>query len=75
MFGVDDPERDQIVVAVVVAPTGRPLDVERLRGDIKSKVSAYKVPRTIVRLAPEDSRCCRAGSPTWRGWRRSSVAS
>ena len=63
VFGIDDPERDQVVVAVVVAPTDAPLDVERLRGDIKTKVSAYKVPRTIVRLAPDELPVLSSGKP------------
>ena len=67
VFGLDDPEREQIVVAVVVASPDVALDVERLRGDIKTKVSAYKVPRTIVRLAPEELPVLSSGKPDMAG--------
>jgi len=47
VVGVDDPERDQIVAAVVVAPEPAAVDVEELRRLLASRLSAYKVPRRI----------------------------
>jgi len=63
VFGLDDAERGQIVVAVVVAAADAPVDVEGLRVDLKAKLSAYKVPRTIVRIAPDAIPVLSSGKP------------
>ena len=64
VFGVDDPEREQIVVAVIVAAPDVVLDLDGLPAVLKSKLSAYKVPPRSCGWHPTSSRCCRAASPT-----------
>jgi acyl-CoA synthetase (AMP-forming)/AMP-acid ligase II len=54
VFGVPDEARGQIVVAVVVAPPGFALDEDETRVALRERLSAYKVPRRIVRLRRED---------------------
>ena len=63
MFGVDDPEREQIVAAVIVAAPDVVLDVDGLPAVLKTKLSAYKVPRAIVRLAPDELPVLSSGKP------------
>jgi acyl-CoA synthetase (AMP-forming)/AMP-acid ligase II len=54
VFGVPDDARGQIVVAVVVAPADVALDENATRAALRERLSAYKVPRRIVRLSRED---------------------
>jgi acyl-CoA synthetase (AMP-forming)/AMP-acid ligase II len=63
VFGLDDAERGQIVAAVLVAPESATIDVEQLRTELKTKLSSYKVPRVIVRLAPDDLPVLSSGKP------------
>jgi acyl-CoA synthetase (AMP-forming)/AMP-acid ligase II len=51
VIGLDDAERGQIVVAVVIAPEGTDLDEPALIERLRTTLSHYKVPRRIVRLA------------------------
>jgi acyl-CoA synthetase (AMP-forming)/AMP-acid ligase II len=46
VVGLDDPERGQLVAAAVRVPSGEPPpDVVALRADLRTKLSAYKVPQ------------------------------
>ena len=63
VFGVEDPEREQIVAAVIVAAPDVALDVDGLPALLKTKLSAYKVPRAIVRLAPDELPVLSSGKP------------
>ena len=49
VVGVDDEARGQVVAAMIRVPAGqdRP-DLEKLRIDLRARLSAYKVPRRIV---------------------------
>ncbi len=48
VFGVPDPDRGQVVVAVIA--TDDPVDEESLRNGLKRELSAYKVPKRIAVL-------------------------
>ncbi len=51
VVGIDDEERGQIVAALV--RSDGPVDVDDLRASLKQRLSAYKVPRTIV-VVPDE---------------------
>ena len=51
VVGLEDAERGQIVVAVVIAPEGADVDEESIIAGLRKTLSHYKVPRRIVRLA------------------------
>ena len=54
VVGVDDATRGQLVVAVVRVPAGHdPPDPDVLRSALRSRLSAYKVPRRIIAV-PDD---------------------
>ncbi|MDX1884787.1 class I adenylate-forming enzyme family protein [Mycolicibacterium sp. 120270] len=50
VFGVPDPDRGQLVVAVIA--TDDPVDESAVRNELKRALSAYKVPRRIVAVPP-----------------------
>jgi acyl-CoA synthetase (AMP-forming)/AMP-acid ligase II len=48
VIGVDDDDRGQVVAALVRAPEGLEVDLEDLRSKLRTRLSAYKVPRRIL---------------------------
>jgi acyl-CoA synthetase (AMP-forming)/AMP-acid ligase II len=66
VFGLPDPARGAIVAAVVVADADVPLDTDALRDALRERLSAYKVPRKIVRLAPTELPMLSSGKPDMR---------
>ena len=50
--GVDDDVRGQVVAALV--RSAKPVDVDVLREQLRARLSAYKVPRTIVVVPDAD---------------------
>ena len=54
VVGVDDPDRGQVVAALVRAPEGTEVDVADLRARLKDRLSAYKVPRRILVVGDGD---------------------
>lgn len=50
VFGVPDPDRGQAVVAVIA--TDGDVDESSLRHELKRELSAYKIPKRIVAVAP-----------------------
>jgi acyl-CoA synthetase (AMP-forming)/AMP-acid ligase II len=66
VFGVPDPERGAIVAAVVVASAEASVDTEGLRDALRTRLSAYKVPRVILRLAPDEVPVLASGKPDLR---------
>jgi len=54
VMGVPDRKRGQRVVAVVVAEDGADVDEQSLKQKLSSKLSSYKVPRHILRIAPAE---------------------
>ncbi len=53
MIGVADPERGQIVVAAVVTADAGGFDADALRDRLKAELSAYKIPRRVVAVTPD----------------------
>jgi acyl-CoA synthetase (AMP-forming)/AMP-acid ligase II len=57
VLGIDDETRGQVVAALVRAPASaavEDIDVDDLRNRLRGRLSAYKVPRTIVVLPERD---------------------
>ncbi len=52
VFGIPDPERQQVVVAVIA--TEGAVDESALRHELMRELSAYKIPRRIVALPPAE---------------------
>ena len=50
VFGVPDPDRGQAVVAVIASDGA--FDESALRHELKRELSAYKIPKRIVAVAP-----------------------
>lgn len=50
VFGLSDPQRGQIVAAVVVTEREDAIDEDRLKRELAEKLSSYKVPRRIFRI-------------------------
>jgi acyl-CoA synthetase (AMP-forming)/AMP-acid ligase II len=50
VVGLEDAERGQIVVAVIIAPEGADVDEQDVIARLRTTLSHYKVPRRIVRL-------------------------
>lgn len=53
VLGLPDPEKGQVVGAVLLGGTDAP-DVEGLRGLLAPLLSTYKIPRAVLRLAETD---------------------
>ena len=51
VVGLEDAERGQIVVAVIIAPEGADVDEQDVIARLRTTLSHYKVPRRVVRLA------------------------
>jgi acyl-CoA synthetase (AMP-forming)/AMP-acid ligase II len=54
VVGVADPERGQVVAALVRVPEGVTADLDELRARLRERLSAYKVPRQFVCIAEGD---------------------
>jgi acyl-CoA synthetase (AMP-forming)/AMP-acid ligase II len=63
VLGVPDPERDQVVAAVILAEPDTAPDLDALRTELRARLSAYKVPRRILVLAPDDLPMLSSGKP------------
>jgi acyl-CoA synthetase (AMP-forming)/AMP-acid ligase II len=63
VIGVPDPERDQVVAAVILAEPATAPDLDALRAELRARLSAYKVPRRILVLAPTDLPMLSSGKP------------
>jgi acyl-CoA synthetase (AMP-forming)/AMP-acid ligase II len=66
VFGLPDAARGAIVAAVVVADADVPLDTDALHDALRERMSAYKVPRKIVRLTPTELPMLSSGKPDMR---------
>ncbi len=54
VVGIDDPDRGQVVAALVRAPEGVEVDLEDLRARLKDRLSAYKLPKRFLVVAAVD---------------------
>jgi acyl-CoA synthetase (AMP-forming)/AMP-acid ligase II len=66
VFGLPDAERGAVVAAVLVADEQVPLDTKALHAALRARLSAYKVPRKIVRLTPTELPVLSSGKPDMR---------
>lgn len=51
VVGVPDPQRGQLVAAVVAVPDGAALDEAALRDRLRAELSAYKIPRRFLAVS------------------------
>ena len=63
VLGLPDPERDQIVAGVIVAPSDVDLDIPALMEALRARLSAYKVPRKLIRMTPDELPMLSSGKP------------
>jgi acyl-CoA synthetase (AMP-forming)/AMP-acid ligase II len=63
VLAVPDPERDQVVAAVILAEPDTAPDLDALRTELRRRLSAYKVPRRFLVLAPADLPMLSSGKP------------
>jgi acyl-CoA synthetase (AMP-forming)/AMP-acid ligase II len=63
VFGLPDADRGAIVAAVVVADSAVPLDTDAVHDALRARLSAYKVPRRIVRFTPDELPMLSSGKP------------
>jgi acyl-CoA synthetase (AMP-forming)/AMP-acid ligase II len=63
VIGVPDPERDQVVAAVILAEPDTAPALDALRTELRARLSAYKVPRRFLVLAPDDLPMLSSGKP------------
>jgi acyl-coenzyme A synthetase/AMP-(fatty) acid ligase len=54
VFGMPDPVKGEIVVAVVVPAGGRTLEAAALRERLRTEISPYKIPQKIIFMNFED---------------------
>jgi acyl-CoA synthetase (AMP-forming)/AMP-acid ligase II len=66
VLGIPDAERGQIVGAVVLAEAEHDVDLDRIRQDLRARLSAYKVPRRFLVVAPDDLPMLSTGKPDLR---------
>jgi acyl-CoA synthetase (AMP-forming)/AMP-acid ligase II len=66
VFGVPDAERGAIVAAIVVADDDVSLDTDKVHAALRERLSAYKVPRRIVRMTPTELPIMSSGKPDMR---------
>ncbi|MEX1006601.1 MAG: class I adenylate-forming enzyme family protein [Acidimicrobiia bacterium] len=66
VIGIPDTERGQIVGAVIIAEPERAVDLDRVRDGLRARLSAYKVPRRFVCIAPGDLPMLSSGKPDQR---------
>ena len=64
VIGVPDPERGQVVTAVLVGDAA--FEEEDLKARLRQRLSAYKVPRRFLRIAPGDLPMLSSGKPDLR---------
>jgi acyl-CoA synthetase (AMP-forming)/AMP-acid ligase II len=54
VLGLPDPERGQVVAAVVALDGGAGFDEDTVRERLKAELSAYKIPRRFAAVASSD---------------------
>jgi acyl-CoA synthetase (AMP-forming)/AMP-acid ligase II len=54
VVGLPDKERGQLVVAAVVPREGAKLDFAEIEGELRQRLSSYKVPRAYVAISREE---------------------
>jgi acyl-CoA synthetase (AMP-forming)/AMP-acid ligase II len=63
VFGIPDPDRGQVVVAVIAVDTDVELDETTLRRELAAQLSAYKIPRRFAVIAASKLPLLASGKP------------
>jgi acyl-CoA synthetase (AMP-forming)/AMP-acid ligase II len=66
VLALPDEERDQVVGAVILAAPDAAPDLDAVRRDLRTRLSAYKVPRRFLVVAPEALPMLSSGKPDMR---------
>jgi acyl-CoA synthetase (AMP-forming)/AMP-acid ligase II len=66
VFGIPDPDRGQVVVAVIAVNTDVELDETTLRRQLAARLSAYKIPRRFAVIAASAVPLLASGKPDVR---------
>jgi acyl-CoA synthetase (AMP-forming)/AMP-acid ligase II len=69
VMGVPDPERGEVVAAIVVPNPGATLDPDKLRSEVNAQLSSYKVPRRWLVLDESEIPWLASGKPDKRAMR------
>ena len=54
VVGLEHPKRGQVVAAVIATDTGTPVDEQRLRDGLRTRLSSYKIPRRFAAIRRAD---------------------
>ncbi|MCK5755464.1 MAG: acyl--CoA ligase [Mycobacterium sp.] len=54
VVGLEHPKRGQVVAAVIATDTGTPVDEQRLRDGLRTRLSSYKIPRRFATIRRAD---------------------
>ena len=54
VVGLEPPKRGQVVAAVIATDTGTPVDEQRLRDGLRTRLSSYKIPRRFSTIRRAD---------------------
>ena len=63
VFGIPDPDRGQVVAAVVTLDNGAAFDEAALRRQLAAELSAYKIPRRFATIPTADVPRLASGKP------------
>ncbi len=66
VFGIPDPDRGQVVVAVIAVDTDAELDVSTLKRELSAHLSAYKIPRRFAVIPASTVPLLASGKPDLR---------
>jgi acyl-CoA synthetase (AMP-forming)/AMP-acid ligase II len=66
VLGIPDAERGEVVAAVILVEADDRPDLDRVRADLRARLSAYKVPRRFLVLAPSELPMLSSGKPDLR---------
>jgi acyl-CoA synthetase (AMP-forming)/AMP-acid ligase II len=66
VFGIPDPDRGQVVVAVIAVDTDVELDETMLRRELAAQLSAYKIPRRFAVIPASTVPLLASGKPDLR---------
>ena len=66
VLALPDPERDQVVGAVILAPPDAVPDLDDVRQALRGRLSAYKVPRRYLVVASDELPMLSSGKPDLR---------
>jgi acyl-CoA synthetase (AMP-forming)/AMP-acid ligase II len=66
VFGIPDPDRGQVIAAVIVMDDVAGFDEAGLRRQLSVELSAYKIPKRLAVLPPTEDPLLASGKPDVR---------